>query len=71
MPLALVIAAAPACAGTLTCEAQGDRRHCWNERGETVVTKERQGEHVHGHDNRGGAWTTWTHDGHTETWLTR
>jgi hypothetical protein len=56
---------------TLICETHGDIRHCWNERGETVVIEERSGEYGHGHDNRGGAWTTWEHDGRTETWPTR
>jgi hypothetical protein len=71
--LALALAAFPAAAQTpaLTCETQGDRRHCWNEHGDTVITEERSGEYVHGRDNRGGAWATWEHDGRTYTWLTR
>jgi hypothetical protein len=54
----------------LTCETSGDRRRCFDHHG-YLSTAERQGDYVHGHDNRGGAWTTWTHEGHTETWPSR
>jgi hypothetical protein len=69
--LAALLSAAPAPAETLRCEARGDIRHCWNEHGDTVVTEERSGDYTHGHDNEGHAWTTWQHDGRTETWPTR
>jgi hypothetical protein len=71
LALALALMAAPAFAGTLTCETQGDRRHCWNEHGDTVVTEERSGDYVHGHDNRGGAWTEWRQGERTYVWPTR
>jgi hypothetical protein len=61
----------PSFGQTLTCETHGDIRHCWDERGNTVVTEERHGDYIHGHDNRGGAWTTWEHNRCTETWPTR
>jgi len=54
IPLAFALAAAPASAGpTLTCETQGDIRHCWDDRGNTVIAAERSGDYVHGRDNRG------------------
>jgi hypothetical protein len=70
--LAFALWAAPALAqpSGLTCETRGDIRHCWDKYGNTVLTEERSGDYVHGHD-RGGAWTTWEHDGRTETWPTR
>jgi hypothetical protein len=55
----------------LTSETRGDIRHCWDERGDTVITEERSGDYVHGHDNYGRAWTTWEHNGRAYTWPTR
>jgi hypothetical protein len=46
----------PALAQTpsLTCQDSGNMRHCWNERGETVLTQERSpGGYTHSWDNRG------------------
>jgi hypothetical protein len=71
LALALAISAAPALTQTLTCETQGDGRHCWDEHGNTVITEERSRAYVHGHDNEGHAWTTLEHDGQTVTWPTK
>jgi hypothetical protein len=69
IPLSFALAAAPASAwSTLT---RGDVRHCWDERGNTVITEERSGDYVHGHDNQGRAWTMWEHNGRACTWPTR
>jgi hypothetical protein len=65
----LLCAGSPALAGELACEAQGDIRHCFDHHG-YESTEERSGEYVHGHDNRGHAWTTWEHGGRTTTWPT-
>jgi hypothetical protein len=54
---------------TLTCETSGAYRHCFDHHG-YESTEERSGDYVHGRDNRGGAWTTWEHDGRTYTWPT-
>jgi hypothetical protein len=70
MALAIALATTPARAGELTCEMRGDIRHCFDHHG-YESTEERSGDYVHGHDNRGRAWTTWEHDGRTETWPTR
>jgi hypothetical protein len=67
---ALALAAARASAGTLTCETQGDTRHCFDHHG-YLSTEERNGDYTHGWDNQGRAWTTWEHHGHTYTWPTR
>jgi hypothetical protein len=68
-----LVAATPASAGppTLTCETRGDIRHCWNERGDTVLTEERSGDYTHGHDNHGHAWTEWRRGDRTYTWPSR
>jgi hypothetical protein len=74
LALVALVAAAPATAQTpsLTCETSGAYRHCWNQRGDTVVTEEAApGGYTHGHDSSGHAWTSWSHDGRTETWRTR
>jgi hypothetical protein len=71
--LALTFAAAtPAGAQPpgLTCETSGDRRHCFDHHG-YLSTEERSGAYVHGWDSEGRAWTTWEHDGRSETWRTR
>jgi hypothetical protein len=60
----------PSLGQTLTCETQGDRRHCFDHHG-YLSTEERSGDYVHGWDNQGRAWTTWEHDGRTYTWPTR
>ena len=60
-----------ACAlSVLTCETSRDRRHCFDHHG-YESTEERSGDYVHGWDNQGRAWTTWSHDGLTHTWPTR
>jgi hypothetical protein len=41
-------------APTLSCETFGVYHHCRDSHGNTVVTEDRSGEYVHGHDNRGG-----------------
>ena len=54
IPLAFVLGAAPASTWrTRTCEPRGDIRHCRDDRGNTVVAKERSGDCVHRQDNRG------------------
>jgi hypothetical protein len=69
--LALALTAAPAAAGEmLTCETQGDRRHCFDQHG-YLSTEERSGDYVHGWNNRRGAWTEWEHDGRTYSWPSR
>jgi hypothetical protein len=69
LTLALALAAAPASAGTLTCEVSGAGKiaHCFDRRG-YESTEERSGHYVHG---LGHAWTTWEHGGRTTTWPTR
>jgi hypothetical protein len=73
LTLALALAiSGPSLAQTLTCETNGAYRHCWNERGNTVTEERLPGsEYTHGWDREGHAWTTWEHDGRTETWPTR
>jgi hypothetical protein len=68
--LAVPLMAPAAHSQTLTCETQGDRRHCFDHHGYESV-EERGRDYVHGHDNQRRAWTTWTHDGRVETWQTR
>ena len=71
LALALALSTAPALEqSTLTCETQGDRRHCFDHHG-YLSTEERSGDYVHGHDNRGHGWTTWDHNGRTYVWPTR
>jgi hypothetical protein len=73
LAFALILSAASAVTETptptLTCETRGDIRHCFDHHG-YESTEERSGDYVHGRDNRGGAWTTWEHNGHTYTWPT-
>jgi hypothetical protein len=68
----IALAAAPALAQTppLTCETRGAYRHCFDHHG-YESTEELSGDYVHGHDNQGRTWTTWDHDGRSETWPTR
>jgi hypothetical protein len=69
--LAFALVAAPASAGpTLTCETSGAYRHCFDHHG-YASAEERSGDYVHGRDSQGHAWTTWEHNGRTETWPTR
>jgi hypothetical protein len=73
LSLALVLVAgavSPRAESSLTCETRGDIRHCFDDHGHES-TEERSGDYVHGHDNQGRAWTTWEHDGRTDTWQTR
>jgi hypothetical protein len=70
LALALAIVTGPALGQNLTCETRGDIRHCLDHHG-FETTEERSGDYVHGHDNRGRAWTTWEHDGRTYKWPTR
>ena len=69
--LALALAmTGPSLGQTLTCETQGDTRHCFDHHG-YLSTEERSGDYVHGWDSWGRAWTTWEHDGRTYKWPTR
>jgi hypothetical protein len=71
LALTCALAAAPAAAGErLTCETQGDRRHCFDHRG-YLSTEERSGDYIHGHDNQGRAWTEWRQGDRTYSWPTR
>jgi hypothetical protein len=70
LAFAFVLAAAPASAGTLTCDTRGDIRRCFDHR-VYESTEERSRDYVHGWDNQGRAWTTWEHNGRTYTWPTR
>jgi hypothetical protein len=73
--VALVIALATSASAqtpSLTCQDAGNLRHCWNQRGETVLTQERSpGGYTHSRDNQGHAWTSWNHNGLSTTWPTR
>jgi hypothetical protein len=55
IPLAFALAAPASAEPMLTCETRGDVRHCWDERGNAVITEERSGDYVRGHDNEGRA----------------
>ena len=56
---------------TLVCETAGDRQHCFDHRGYLSTEERGAGGYTHGWDNQGRRWTTWVHDGRTETWETR
>jgi hypothetical protein len=57
---------------TLTCETRGNVRHCWDQRGNTVLTEERSpGGYTHSWTPGGKAFTTWDHNGLSTTWPTR
>jgi hypothetical protein len=73
LALALALAAAPASAQTptLTCEASGSYRHCFDHHGYESTEQQSPGGYVHRWDNRGKTWTEWTHGGQTYTWPTR
>jgi hypothetical protein len=72
LALALAIVTGPVLGQSLTCEAHGDLTRCFSHQG-YETTEERSGDYVHGHDNRGRAWSEWAHDGrtYTYTWPTR
>jgi hypothetical protein len=57
---------------TLTCEISGAGHiaHCFDHHG-YESTEERSGDYVHGHANRGRAWTEWRRGDRTYTWPTR
>jgi hypothetical protein len=69
--LVLALIGGPALGQTLTCQNTGNMRHCWKERGETVITEERgPGGYVHSWTPDGKAFTTWDHNGLSHTWPT-
>jgi hypothetical protein len=67
---ALVAVPALAQTPTLTCEMRGDIRHCFDHHGYESTEQRSPGGYVHGWDNRGGAWTTWDHNGLADPVLT-
>ena len=68
----LFASSCPSATQTLTCEPSSPTlSHCWGDHGRTVITEERSGDCVHGHDDRGRSWTTWDHNGRTYTRPTR
>jgi hypothetical protein len=69
--IALAGAAAVAQTPSLTCQDTCNMRHCWNERGETVITEQRSpGGYTHSRTADGKAFTTWDHNGLSHTWPT-
>jgi hypothetical protein len=72
-PFALALAIAmtgPLLGRTLTCETQGDTRHCFDHHGH-LSTEERSGDYAHGWDSEGHAWTEWRQGDRTYRWPTR